>query len=258
MIMLTKRSSAFGEITILRNRSTGAVAYCHGDHYQSEADPNGISLASYIHAIHALVAQTEAREVLMIGCGGGTLGTMLAATGHRVTIVDIDPESIALAQQYFALPSDVACHAVDGRAFLEECPKTYDAIIIDAFSGDKVPPSFRSTEFFRLARRRLTSTGSLFFNIFVAHDLDGDADQIAGEMASVGFPVRLLDLPGRIMRNVIILGGDVMAFQLPTPVIMPAVEGEALMTEIEQMRFRGSRARCRPASRAGLSTREPG
>jgi spermidine synthase len=258
MIMLTKRSTAFGEITILRNRSTGAVAYCHGDHYQSEADANGISLAGYIHAIHALVAQTEAREVLMIGCGGGTLGTMLTATGHRVTIVDIDPESIALAQQYFALPPEILCHAVDGRAFLEECPKTYDAIIVDAFSGDKVPLNFRSAEFFQLARRRLNPTGSLFFNIFVAHDLDGDADRIAGEMAEAGFQVRLLDLPGRVIRNVIILGGDVMAFQLPTPVIMPAVEGDALMTEIEQMRFRGSRTRHRLASHAEASSPEQG
>jgi spermidine synthase len=245
MITLAKKNTAFGEITILQSPRTGAIAYCHGDHYQSEADPNGISLAGYIHALHALVAQTSAREVLMIGCGGGTLGTMLATTGQNVTIVEIDPESIALAQQYFALPPEIACHAGDGQAFLENSPKLYDAIIVDAFAGDKVPANLCSAAFFRLARHRLTPSGSLFLNIFVAHDLDADADRIAGLMAEAGFQVRLLDLPGRVIRNVIVMGGGVMTLERPSPLIMPAIEAEAVVTELEQMRFRGSRFRQR-------------
>jgi spermidine synthase len=245
MITLTKKTTEFGEITILRSRATGAVAYCHGDHYQSEADPNGISLAAYIHALHALVAQTPSRDVLMIGCGGGTLGTMLTATGQAVTIVDINPESIALAQQYFALPPEIDCHVGDGQAFLENSERIFDAIIIDAFAGDKVPANLCSVEFFRLVRRRLAPSGSLFLNIFVAHDLDADADRIAGLMAEAGFPVRLLDLPGRIIRNVIVMGGAVMSLQCPEPLIMPAIEAEAIVTELEQMKFRGSRQRQR-------------
>jgi spermidine synthase len=243
MITLLRKATAFGEVTILRNRTTGAVAYCHGDHYQSEADPNGISLAGYIHALHALVAQTAAKEVLMIGCGGGTLGTMLTATGQRVTIVDINPESIALALEYFALPPEIACHIGDGQAFLENHSKLYDAIVIDAFAGDKVPPNLCSAAFFRLARSRLTAAGSLFLNIFVAHDLDADADRIAGRMAEAGFPVRLLDLPGRVVRNVIVMGGAIRSLQPPSPLIVPAIEADAIAAELEQMRFRGSRAR---------------
>lgn len=253
MITLARKSTEFGEITILRNRTTGAVAYCHGDHYQSEADPNGISLAGYIHALHALVAQTGAQDVLMIGCGGGTLGTMLTATGQQVTIVDINPESIALAQEYFGLPPQIDCHIGDGQSFLEDNPKLYDAIVVDAFSGDKIPPNLCSVAFFKLARSRLTPSGSLFLNIFVAHDLDADADRIAGRMAEAGFPVRLLDLPGRVVRNVIVMGGPVLSLQPPSPVIMPTIEADAIAAELEQMRFRGSRARHRPVS----GTRSP-
>jgi spermidine synthase len=243
MITLASKSTEFGEITILKSRATGAIAYCHGDHYQSEADPNGISLAGYIHALHALVAQTRSREVLMIGCGGGTLGTMLVATGQRVTIVDIDPESIALAQRYFALPPEIDCHTGDGLDFLGRSQRVFDAIVVDAFAGDKVPVNLRSVEFFRLVRRRLAPFGSLFFNIFVAHDLDADADRIAGLMAEAEFQVRLLDTPGRVERNVIVMGGAVMALKPPTPLIMPSMGAEAIVTELEQMRFRGSRWR---------------
>src|SRR6266850_1210881 len=93
MITLIKKTTEFGEITILRSRATGAVAYCHGG---------------------------------------------------------------------------------DGQAFLENSERIFDAIIIDAFAGDKVPANLCSLEFFRLARRRLAPSGSLFLNIFVAHDLDAD------------------------------------------------------------------------------------
>ena len=73
----------------------------------------------------------------MIGCGGGTLGTMLDRAGRSVTIVDINPQSIALARQYFSLPEQIPCHVVDGAAFLRRSQATFDAIIIDAFIEER-------------------------------------------------------------------------------------------------------------------------
>jgi spermidine synthase len=243
MITLAIRSTEFGEVTVLQSRTTGAIAYCHGDHYQSEADPNGISLAAYIHALHALVAQTASRRVLMIGCGGGTLGTMLTRTGQKVTIVDVDPESIALAQQYFGLPPEIDCHIGDGQAFLQRAEDVFDAVIIDAFAGDRIPSHLRSADFFRLVHRRLAPCGSLFLNVFVAHDLDTDADRIAGAMEEAGFPARLLDTPGRLERNVIVMGGAVGRLQCPAPLLVPAIDGDEIVRELERMRFRAPRSR---------------
>lgn len=56
--------------------------------------------------------------MLLIGCGGGTLGTMLTRAGKSLTIVDINPQSIALARRYFSLPHQITCHVEDGAAFL--------------------------------------------------------------------------------------------------------------------------------------------
>lgn len=243
LITLARTTTPFGEITIFRNRETGAVAYCHGDHYQSEADPAGISLAAYVHALHALVVQTQAHEVLMIGCAGGTLATMLAATGQAVTVVDIDPEAIRLARQYFALPPGVECHASEGQVFLERSPHQFDAIVVDAFAGDSVPANLRSPVFFRLARERLVPGGCLFFNMFVAHDLDADADRVAALMAEAGFTVRLLDSPGRTERNVIVMGGAVTGLTSPGILLRPAISADDIVTELAQMRFRSARRR---------------
>jgi spermidine synthase len=96
---------------------------------------------AYIHAIYDLLLQAGCREVLMIGCGGGTLATMLHRASVKVTIADIDSWSFRLARQYFQLPADVACHAVDGAAFLSARHNRYDGIVLDAYEG-RIPPHF--------------------------------------------------------------------------------------------------------------------
>src|SRR3954471_8292855 len=114
MIELAKRKSRFGVITILQAKRTGSVVYRQGGFFQSEADCNGVSMVSYIHAIYGLLHQTDSRKILMIGCGGGTLATMLCRDGREITVLDIDPQAFLLARKYFALPSSVACRVADG------------------------------------------------------------------------------------------------------------------------------------------------
>ena len=86
---------------------------------QSTADCNGVSLDAHIHALYGLTLQRPGKSVLMIGCGGGTLGTMLARAGKRVSIVEIDPVSFRLAKRYFGLPRNIVCHVGDGLAFMQ-------------------------------------------------------------------------------------------------------------------------------------------
>jgi predicted membrane-bound spermidine synthase len=241
MITLAKKSTAFGEITILKSRARDSHVYCQGDWWQSEADRNGVSLAAYVHAIYALLAQSQAQQILMIGCGGGTLGTMLAAAAGQVTIVDINPESILLAQQYFSLPSHITCHVGDGQMFLECSPTLFDAIVVDAFVGDTIPQHLCSVNFFRLARRRLPASGCLFFNVYLRHDLDCSADFIGTCMAEAGFKVRVLDTPGPFERNAIVAGGAVTKLTEPSLLVIPKASRDELIAELENMQFRTGR-----------------
>jgi hypothetical protein len=95
MIKLDTVESEFGTICVFKKKSTSTITYERGGCCQSEADSNGVSLASYIHAIFGLIAQTKARRILMIGCAGGTLATMLAQAGCKVTILDHHADRIA-------------------------------------------------------------------------------------------------------------------------------------------------------------------
>src|SRR3954462_12485196 len=103
--------------------------------------------------------QTSAAEILVIGCGGGTLATMLPRADRRVTVVDVDPDSIAVAQRYFSMDGRVSCAVGDGLEWSGESVQKFDCIVVDAFEGCKVPAHLCLCKFFRLVASRLPSEG---------------------------------------------------------------------------------------------------
>jgi spermidine synthase len=238
MILIEERSSEFGDVKILRGRADGSHAYASGGWYHSHADRNGISLASYVHALYDLAEQVAARRVLVLGCAGGTLATMLARAGRQVTAVDIDPGCFALARRFFGLPAAVDCHVGDGRAFLGSGTGAFDAVVVDAYHRHAVPSHLCSAEFFALARQRLAADGVIMLNAVLAHDLDRLADRVAAGMTAVGLPTRILDAAGTRDRNAIILGGAVAGLARPALRIRPDTLADTLEAELGEMAFR--------------------
>ena len=241
MIKLDTVESEFGTITVFKKKSTSAITYEQGGCCQSEADSSGISLASYIHAIFGLILQTKARKILMIGCAGGTLATMLAKADRKVTIVDVNPASFILAKRYFALPDNVECRIADGKSFLYSDTNLYDAIVLDAFHGDHIPAHLKSLRFYYLVCDRLSRRGTVFANIHVQHDCDRYADRVADCMANVFPDVRLLDSEGD-GRNAIVMAGTVANLCPPNMIVPPQAEHDVIESELAAMKFRMWRA----------------
>jgi len=242
MIKLNTIESEFGTITVFKNKSTSTFTYEQGGCSQSEADGNGISLASYIHAIFGLILQTKARKILMIGCAGGTLATMLAQAGRKVTIIDVNPASFILARQYFALPDSVECRTDDGKSFLHSDSGIYDAIVLDAFHGDHIPAHLKSQSFYYLVADRLSQRGTVFANVHVKHDFDRHVDGIADCMSNVFPNVRLLDSEGFDGRNAIVMAGAVSCLQAPSMIVPPATDCDTIQSELATMKFRAWRS----------------
>lgn len=238
MIRLAEYQSPFGVITILKKKRTGSLSYNQGGFVQSEADGNNVSLASYIHAIHGLLCQSKSQTVLMIGCGGGTLATMLSKNGRDVTVVDVNPDAFILAREYFGLPNGVTCHVADGCEFLLTDTRKYDAIVVDAFAGDHIPAHIRSLAFFRMARTRLKQRGCIFVNVHVTDDLDSAPDQMSTTMANVWPVVRLLDAQGYANRNAIVMAGGVLRLSKPALEIPPQISADEIDAELQTLQFR--------------------
>jgi len=223
---------------LAQDNRTGGISYWQAQDHQSMADRHGVSLAEYIHALFGLVRQKRARHVLMIGCAGGTLATMLSRAGVQVTLVDIDPLSFQIARRYFHLPQTVDCYARDGAAFLRRRPVRYDAIILDAFADEIIPPHLLTDGFFRLVKARLNRGGLFLVNIVVMDDDDPTPDRIAGAMKKVWRKVRLLDADGFENRNAVAMGGAVKDLKRPRLLMKPATGAGALAKSLAQLSFR--------------------
>jgi spermidine synthase len=236
MIPIARIASEFGEIAIFRNEATGVVRYDQGQIHQSEADANGVSLVAYIHGIFDLLLQAGCRNVLMIGCGGGTLATMLHRTGVTVTVADIDSWSFRLARQYFQLPAEVACHAVDGAAFLRAGAQRYDGIVLDAYAANRLPSQFTASEFLATVHDRLSASSGIFIaNIHLLDDGDPAAARYAERMSGAWPEVLLLDTPGGKNRNALLMAGRVAGLMRPILRVPPAIGAAEIAQEMDRL-----------------------
>ena len=238
----TRHASKLGAIKLLYKKNTGTLTYVQRGGNQSAVDRDGISLDTYVHAIYGLAVQKPAKHILMIGCGGGTLGKMLSQAGKRVTIVDIDKASFKLAKKHFGLPDNITCHVGDGLAFMQKTRRRFDVVIVDAFIGETIPPQMTGADFCKAARRCVKATGSLFMNVCLNDEADLTADTLAARLTAHGWKTRLLDQRGTA-RNAIVMGGNVKALRRPRLLNVPQTEVARIKRELSGMRFRRRRAK---------------
>jgi len=104
----------------------------------------------------ALLSHNAPRDVLIIGGGdGGSTREVLKYDPDRVDVVEIDERVIAVAKEYFPefatdLDDDrVEVHTMDGRRFVHETDRTYDAVIMDVSDPQGPAKTVFTTEFYR-------------------------------------------------------------------------------------------------------------
>src|SRR5258708_7434540 len=123
--------SDIGAVRVLTKETTGTSTYILKGGHQTAVDRNGISLDTYIHAVYGFVLHLAASDILMIGCGGGTLATMLAGAGKKLTAVDIDKNAFTIAKRHFHMPREITCRVADGLVYMQKTRRRYDVVIVD-------------------------------------------------------------------------------------------------------------------------------
>ena len=126
----------------------------------------------------ALYLQPAPARVLVIGLGGRTLPSALAALlpDTKFDCVEIDPAVVRVAQAYFGFTPGTRqrVHLQDGRAFVADAVKRgdrYDIVMLDAFEATYIPSQLMTIEFLQILRNALSDHGVVVANTATASPL---------------------------------------------------------------------------------------
>ncbi len=167
--ILARKNSDFGSMHVVE--VSGGIRYYMNDFLiQNSYDPatkESVSLFTHMLQLLSQTYSPKLQEVLCIGVGIGIVPMKLVDAGVKVDVVEINPEVIPLAKDYFNFrPSELTVHVADGRQFLNHNRRHYDAVVLDAFLGDSSPSHLLTAEAFGSMRQSLKKEGVLVINCF--------------------------------------------------------------------------------------------
>jgi spermidine synthase len=141
----------------------------HSQMYKDKPEELVNTYTKYFHL--GFLFNPNAKDVLFVGGGGfsGPKNFLSMYSDVRIDVVEIDPDVISAARDYFNLPVDndgsrLMIYNDDARNFLSKTEKKYDLIILDAFSKNYVPFHLMTLEYFQLLDEKLTSDGVIISN----------------------------------------------------------------------------------------------
>jgi SAM-dependent methyltransferase len=105
----------------------------------------------------ALLLRPQPRSALVIGLGAGLAPRVLQAHGIPCESVEIDPRVVEVARREFGFDGPVT--VADGRTFLEQTPRSWDLIVVDVCTDERLPYHLFTREAMEVLRRRLTPDG---------------------------------------------------------------------------------------------------
>ncbi len=123
----------------------------------------------------ALYIKPDPQKILFIGLGGATIpkALMKLLPNVKIDVVEIDPEVIKIAKEYFSFSStdNIKIFEQDGVDFVKKAtPETYDIVFLDGFDVNYIPPAFLTSEFTDSLKKILTKTGIACVNTFLASE----------------------------------------------------------------------------------------
>jgi spermidine synthase len=163
-IIVTEDEAGLRVLRFERNGARQSIA--------KPGDPTYLGFAYTKVAFAGLALAQEPQRILIVGLGGGTMPMFLRHyyPHAAIDVVDIDPEVVRVAKEFFGFREDDKLHAHvgDGRKFIEAVQEPYDVIFLDAFGARNVPPHLTTLEFMRAVKRAVRPTGVVIGNIWGA------------------------------------------------------------------------------------------
>jgi len=133
-------------------------------------EPFGLDLGYTRAMMGFLLFCAEPRNILIVGLGGGSLSKYCFrhCPAARITSVEIDPEVIALREQFRVPPDDERFRVMqaDASAYLATGEVETDVILLDGYDAQGLPDCLCTESFYADCWRALSEPGVLVVNLW--------------------------------------------------------------------------------------------
>ena len=171
--LVYEKETLYSHLDVIDNGNIRTLYLDGNTHSQMYKDKPEELVNTYTKYFHlGFLFNPDAKDVLFVGGGGfsGPKNFLSMYSDVSIDVVEIDPDVISAARNYFNLPVDnvagsrLMIYNDDARNFLSKTEKKYDLIILDAFSKNYVPFHLMTLEYFQLLDKRLSSDGVIISN----------------------------------------------------------------------------------------------
>jgi spermidine synthase len=168
-------------------------------------DPDALCLAYTRKMMSFLLFNPSPRRILLLGLGGGSLAKFCYRhlPDASITVLEIDPNVLALREEFRIPPDDARFRVVhgDGVEYIAGRTPRQNIILVDACDRRGLAPALLAPELYPNLRRRLTVDGVLVMNIC------GEVLEVESHIGRIRgvFGERIITLPAREDGNLIVL-----------------------------------------------------
>lgn len=172
------------------------------------SDPFALELTYTRGMMMFLLFTPDARQILMLGLGGGSVPKYI----HRylpqvemMRVLEINPRVIQIARSHFELPdNDDRLEVIegDGVQYIREHPEAAQVLMMDAYDSDGLPAELCSQDFFDHCAQALTPDGMLAVNLWGS---DRNFEMYLARIEQ-SFDGRVLMLPTGRPGNILVFG----------------------------------------------------
>lgn len=169
----------------------------------------------YLGVLPYMLGYQDDDDFAVVGFAAGSIArqfrsTSASAASAHIVGVEIDPKMVDVGRELFGADElGVETVVADGRVWLRDTDRRFDAIAFDAFSAVSTPPHLASREFFTLVRSRLKEGGIIGINILSPSVSAPLVRTVSNTLASVFGHVLIVPVAGSAW-NHIVLASDAL------------------------------------------------
>ncbi|MBU0535055.1 MAG: methyltransferase domain-containing protein [Patescibacteria group bacterium] len=158
----------------------------------NETSPSCPKIFSGKAAALILREAPNAKRILMLGLGGGTVASILSKKllEAQIVSVEFDPVMVDVAKKYFGLDSINNHRVIEADALrvvvepeeFDLAQGSFDVLFVDIFVGDQYPDLGRTGNFIAALKRLVTPGGLIVFNRIYTEEHQEDVNNFVNQV----------------------------------------------------------------------------